>query len=568
MVDQRGQIRPDQLTGGDLPAQMGRYRVFGILGEGGMARVFLAELVGSGGFRKQCALKVIHRSILGEDESTKRLLINEAKLGGLLKHPNIVDTYDCGEIDGQPFIAMELVRGAGVDELIAAEGALPTPIALGIAIQMCSALDHAHNLVDGGRPANLVHRDLKPSNVMIGREGQVKLLDFGIAKASILTGATTRTGMTKGTPQYMSPEQLHGKPLDRRSDIFALGAILYELVTGERLFQADTLGAIVMQIVMADVSLTERGVWRELDATQPDVAAVIRKCVRIDPDQRWADVMEVRSALRALPGERADSEDIRTFVRNRLPADALTTDSEGSPVAAYTPDGTTQPHLLPTATMAEAPSQPTMPERPTAGPTRPMQRPRMAIPLPWIAAASGALALAVGLVWVLVPGREAAAPDAAPSELGEAASGVEVSPVEPATQTPEPIVEASPVRAEPEAAAEPTPAPPPRVEPTPEPPALSIARKRLPTMAKRTGQAVFEVALTGSESASAQLRYRLEGEVNWHSLPMTRAGDIHRAVLTLSPAMVGRYEYYAVAMDGGKLERLPEGASVLSLDVK
>ena len=180
-------LLPDVLTDEDFPVEFGRYTLQGLLGEGGMARVFRAELQGPEGFRKPTAIKIVRSSVASDNERLRTSLINEARLGGLLHHPNVVDTYDFGEQDGLPYIAMEYIRGIGLEKVLFLVDPLPPAIAAEIAIQICAGLDHAHNLEDVEGDSELVHRDLKPSNVILSRDGLVKVMDFGIAKAEALS---------------------------------------------------------------------------------------------------------------------------------------------------------------------------------------------------------------------------------------------------------------------------------------------------------------------------------------------------------------------------------------------
>ncbi len=615
---------PENLTGRELPAQLGRYQVVSILGEGGMARVFRAELTGSGGFRKQCALKVIHKSVVGHGDQVRRLLLNEARLGGLLKHPNIVDTYDCGEIDGQPYIAMELVRGVGLDELIDEEGALPPAVAVGIAVQMCAALDHAHNLEEDDHPANLVHRDLKPSNVMLSRDGLVKLMDFGIAKANMLTGATTKTGMTKGTPQYMSPEQLQGKELDCRSDLFAVGAILYELFVGRRLFEAENLGGAVLKIVTADDSLGQAGVFEELEEIHGGLGELVRRCVRVAADQRFDSAMDLRRALRGLGVDAADSDELRAWVRERMAATgrSVTTTADVPSVAgaaASDPFGDTTPleistpeaavvpatKLVPREEPAPAPSGPASPQ--TIGPTRPMPA-QTKTPGLRLGALLGGLGVAAVLLGLFVlggkqtpttaPGAvdeaaavgpeteaspaadpaeagagEAAAGDAADAPLegvGESASASEPPP------RPEPVEEAPTAAPSPEVAEEEGSAASPAREPiaeapTPAPgPTLTLRAKSLPTRGLRNRSATFEVQVQGSPSAAAVVWYRPAGSPAWQQLPLTRgSGGVHTGQLSLTAAMGGTtIDYYVKATDGRSQKFLGSRSAPKQLTVR
>ena len=373
---------PDSLRTDELPAAFGRYRLLSLLGEGGMARVFRAELLGDEGFRKPTAIKVIHAAVAARGEALKRALINEARTGGLLHHPNIVDVYDFGEVDGQPYIAMELVRGVGLDALLRV-GRLEPARALEVGAQIAAGLDHAHHLEVDGQLANLVHRDLKPSNVILSRDGLVKVMDFGIAKAATNAYATTETGMTKGTPSYMSPEQAAGDALDRRSDLFALGALLYEMVTGRRYFDGENMMSVLLAVVQVEERLDD-GRIDALDEVVPGLADVVRRCLRKDPVARWDSAGDVEFALRGLLRAVPPPEvPLRRWVRQLLgdgPTDAQAATARwsgasepvvarGGTVASGAPGG---PAVAPTATRAPAP--------PAVDPTRlvPASQPRMA----------------------------------------------------------------------------------------------------------------------------------------------------------------------------------------------
>jgi len=293
-------ILPDVLTEADFPVEFGRYTLQGILGEGGMARVFKAEMSGPEGFKKAAAVKIVRSSLAADNDRLRTSLINEARLGGLLHHPNIVDTYDFGDVHVLPYIAMEYVRGIGLEQVLAAVSPLPAEVAFEIAIQMCAGLDHAHNLEDVEGDSELVHRDLKPSNVLLSRDGLVKVMDFGIAKATAVSSTNTATGMTKGTPSYMSPEQVNGEALDRRSDLFAVGAILYELFTGKRLFNADSLMSILMSVMQVEERLAASGALDELDLIALGLSDVVRKCLRRNATDRWDDAADLEHELKLL----------------------------------------------------------------------------------------------------------------------------------------------------------------------------------------------------------------------------------------------------------------------------
>ena len=309
-------IQPDLLRPEHFPVEFGRYRLLGLLGEGGMARVFRAELQGEEGFRKPTAIKVIHAAIAARGEALRRSLINEARTGGLLHHPNIVDTYDYGEVQGLPYIAMEYVRGVGLDVVLEERGAIPPALALEIGAQICAGLDHAHDLEVDGVPAVIVHRDLKPSNIILSRDGLTKVMDFGIAKATTNAYSTTETGTTKGTPAYMSPEQASGHDLDRRSDVFAVGALLFEMVTGERFFQGDTLMSLLMSVVKVEELIADEARMAPLDVAVPGLADVVRRCLRQRREDRWDSAGDVEAALKDLGRQLPMGTPLRRFARS------------------------------------------------------------------------------------------------------------------------------------------------------------------------------------------------------------------------------------------------------------
>ncbi|MCK6529119.1 protein kinase [Myxococcota bacterium] len=239
------------------PVHFGRYKLVSLLGEGGMAKVYRAVLSGPMGFEKEVALKKID-SRLTQDDRFVKALINEARLGGQLRHKNIVEVYEFDQFEGDYFLAMEFVDGWTLDSVLRTcrkEGRyLPPGVVLDVAIQICRGLEFAHSLRDkDGQEMHLVHRDLKPANVIVSRSGDVKIMDFGIAKADSNLYKTTAADVTKGTPIYMSPEQVRGEALDARSDLFSLGSIIHELATLRVVFGGDQLLTIMHKVLQADV---------------------------------------------------------------------------------------------------------------------------------------------------------------------------------------------------------------------------------------------------------------------------------------------------------------------------
>ncbi len=223
--------------------QLGKYTLKRQLATGGMAEIWLGEQRGPGGFTKELVVKRILPH-LANDEKFVQMFLDEARLAAQLTHPNIVQIFDLGEADGSYFIAMEYIRGHDLAQLREAGRAMGAPLdwlaAARIVADACAGLDYAHNFADSrGRPMNLVHRDVSPQNILVSDQGAVKLVDFGVAKAATSTHKT-QTGAVKGKFAYMSPEQIRGEKLDGRSDLFAMGIVLFELLTGRRPFGADS----------------------------------------------------------------------------------------------------------------------------------------------------------------------------------------------------------------------------------------------------------------------------------------------------------------------------------------
>ncbi|MCP4872937.1 MAG: serine/threonine protein kinase [Proteobacteria bacterium] len=224
-----------------------------------MAQVFRARHMGTAGWGKAVALK----RLWGDDEidltalpataNCLKSLINEAELGSRLSHPNIVAVHDFDSVQGRFYLAMELVPGWTLEEILKVcrmRGvALPPPAAVEIALAVARALEYAHALADDeGRPLELVHRDLKPANILIGRDGSIKVSNFGIAKAASNVYATMGTKMIKGTPRYMSPEQALGQRVDRRSDLFSLGTLLAEMILNRPMWDAGSLLGVFVAV--------------------------------------------------------------------------------------------------------------------------------------------------------------------------------------------------------------------------------------------------------------------------------------------------------------------------------
>lgn len=284
----------------------GKYELIDRLGEGSVGRVYLAIRSGPMGFRKEVALKQLRPSLVSRNKQLKSL-INEARLGGRLRHRNIVEVHEFDEVDETYYLAMEHVRGWTLRQLLArlprGEGVPPNVVAE-IAAQLCAGLAYAHDAVDEcGVPMKLVHRDIKPTNVIVSLEGVVKIMDFGIAKAKTNLFHTT-PGFVKGTPIYMSPEQVRGEELDRRSDLFAIGTIITELITGAPPFCGSSPFEVAQGVVSGDASKA----IGEVATRAPEFAPVVARALRHHREDRYpdaaallADVEKVRRSLDAGP---------------------------------------------------------------------------------------------------------------------------------------------------------------------------------------------------------------------------------------------------------------------------
>ncbi len=275
--------------------RFGDYQLQELLGIGGMARVYRAQPVDGGSV---VALKIIRQHVASNPRLV-RALINEARLGTMLHHPNVVETFEFDNIGDRYYIAMEYVDGYTVREVLQRSpqrGPLPKAVVAAVMVEVCEALSYVHGVVDDrGKPIHLIHRDLKPSNVMIALDGAVKLMDFGLAKADTHEFDTTLSKMTKGTPLYMSPEQVRRRPLDHRSDVFALGSLLAEMITGRPVFRADVLAKVLLKVVRGDTA----GALNVVETRFPEVLPVCRRALAVEPEQRYPDAAEMARALRA-----------------------------------------------------------------------------------------------------------------------------------------------------------------------------------------------------------------------------------------------------------------------------
>src|SRR5512143_399573 len=276
--------------------RLGSYEIVAPLGAGGMGEVYRAR---DSRLRREVAIKVLP-SETASDVQRRERFEQEARSASALNHPNILTIYDIGEADGAIYIAMELIDGKTVRELVASGDPLPARKMLDIAAQSAEGLAKAH-------AAGIIHRDLKPENLMVSKDGYVKILDFGLAKltepdsqdGSALPTAVagpTQPGTVMGTSGYMSPEQASGQPVDFRSDQFTLGAILYEMATGSRAFQRKTGAETLVAIIREEPE--------PLSQRAPKVPAPVRwiveRCLAKDPEERYASTKDLARDLKSV----------------------------------------------------------------------------------------------------------------------------------------------------------------------------------------------------------------------------------------------------------------------------
>jgi serine/threonine protein kinase len=287
----------NQVDSSDLPQQFGPYTLLRRLAVGGMAEVYVAKTRGIGGFEKRVALKLIHPRF-SEDAHFIQMLVSEAKLSVLLTHRNIVQTFDLGSLERTYFIVMEYVEGADCFSLTkrirAHKKDLPFDVCAYIMAEVCSGLDYAHRRrSNDGRALNIVHRDISPQNVLISFAGEVKIADFGIAKFA-MREEETLTGVIKGKYHYMSPEQSWGDPTDRRSDIFSAGIVLYEMLTGDMLYQTGNIPLLLDMVRKAEIPPPNT---RRADVPW-ELTDIVMRAVAKRPGDRYQSAHDMSEALR------------------------------------------------------------------------------------------------------------------------------------------------------------------------------------------------------------------------------------------------------------------------------
>ncbi|MEM7048736.1 MAG: TonB family protein [Acidobacteriota bacterium] len=366
---------PASAGSAEMPPPFGQYSLLERIAVGGMAEVWKARMKGVEGFQKTVAIKKILPH-LTHNEDFVTMFIDEAKLAAQLSHPNIIHIYDLGKINSHYYIAMEYVDGLNLREILNTSRDRAVPMDEGLALligaRLASALDYAHRKRDfEGRDLGLVHRDVSPQNVLVSHDGDIKLCDFGIAKA-VAKASHTQMGALKGKIQYMSPEQAWGRSVDPRSDIFSLGTLVYEMLTGQKLFSGDSEISVLEAVRECQVQPP-----REINpAINSDANRVLMTALAKDPEDRFQSASQLRDALEQVlyslqptPGP----ADLATYVERlrNAPETPVAAESEEPPFGLEQP-----PAPAPVAPSPQAPPPVvTKPPQPAAAIPEPAPRP-------------------------------------------------------------------------------------------------------------------------------------------------------------------------------------------------
>ncbi len=304
--------------------KLGSYQLLRPIGRGGMGDIWLAAQIGPGGFKRPAVVKRLLESLTDEGEFLE-MFLEEARLAALIHHPNVVSVFDFARDGETYFLAMEYVHGVTLRSLLKTAKTknqlLPEPVVASIAAQALQGLAAAHELLDEhGNPLELVHRDVSPDNIMVGFDGMVKVLDFGIAKAAT-SAAVTRVGTMKGKLSYMPPEAAAGKSTDARGDIWSMGVVLYEALTQQRPFAADNDAALLASVVNAE-PIPPLALNLSLSA---NFDSLVRYALAKSPEDRPSSARAFAEALAHVPGGLLTQQELSVFVRELIGEPAIQT---------------------------------------------------------------------------------------------------------------------------------------------------------------------------------------------------------------------------------------------------
>ena len=342
---------------------IGRYLLFGEIASGGMATVHYGRLNGPAGFSRTVAIKRLHPQF-AKDPEFATMFLDEARLAARIRHPNVVPTLDVVSTESEVFLVMEYVQGESLARLGRAVRAIMTPadtrILATVLAQVAHGLHAAHEAKDEqGEPLHIVHRDVSPPNVLVGVDGVARVLDFGVAKAAG-RAQTTREGTLKGKLSYMAPEQLHGAPVTRQTDVYAVAVVAWEAFTGQRLFQADSEAAVVAAILQKPVKPPS-----EVAAHVPlAFDRVILRGLERDPTKRYATARELAVELERCVGI-APASEIGEWVENLAHDELLRRASRVTEIESASSSGVGVPRALPSVgqmptTVSTAPAEDTL----------------------------------------------------------------------------------------------------------------------------------------------------------------------------------------------------------------
>ncbi|MGD9369762.1 MAG: serine/threonine-protein kinase [Desulfobacteraceae bacterium] len=296
-------------------SRIGPYHLKEKIAQGGMAELFLSDYVRTDGFRRKVAIKKVLPN-LAENQDFIKMFIREARLAALLQHPNIVQIFDFGKIQNTYFIAMEFIDGKTLGQVMAhVKAGLPIDMAVFLISKICLGLDYSHKRKDDetGNPLGIVHRDISPQNIMVSYQGEVKISDFGISKANT-EPSLTQAGVIKGKLAYLSPEQALGQQVDHQADIYSLGLMFYEILTGSRIYQFDSdIEAIrtIPEMEIVPIKQMRKDIPDQLNE-------IVMKCLAKDKNERYQDAMTVHDdlvKLKATLNLPYDASDLSTYLR-------------------------------------------------------------------------------------------------------------------------------------------------------------------------------------------------------------------------------------------------------------
>jgi serine/threonine protein kinase len=440
---------------------VGRYAVYDAIAAGGMATVHYGRLLGPVGFSRTVAIKRLH-SQFARDPEFVSMFLDEARLAARIRHPNVVPTLDVVATDGELFLVMEYVAGESLVRLVRTAAGMGTIVPPRIVLSvMCGVLRGLHAAHEAkneqGEPLGIVHRDVSPQNVLVGIDGQARVLDFGVAKAAGRL-QTTRDGKLKGKLAYMAPEQLRGKTVDRRTDIFAASVVLWEALTGRRLFKGDNEGAIVTKILEGDVIAPSTVIPQgeadpESRAVLQAVDAITLKGLALHPEDRYDTAREMAAALEraaAPAGVSEVSEWVEHFAKDILVTRAQVVADIESNSAVVPPDlagiRDSGPGGISGIAPVSVPSNPRLSSQDVARPAGPdlssisaaSQIHAQTVPpardrRTWVVGAIGA---AVGLLLFFIVFRALHSDDSAATSVAASSATPFTSPAPPATTTP------------------------------------------------------------------------------------------------------------------------------------